>query len=337
MNLDQIDVHDMLNLVSRPMDEPTEFTFHILHIQLAKFMGRQWDLCFGITLPTYQNVLELEQTLRKFELEIPSSLRYQTAQSALARPYLTFQNHMLTFEVAGLRVLLLSPFMFVHPTKESELEELSEAERKQALFHKHAKSVCIAYAKRQLAHLQMYETQAGPAHLAWSGLAMVAFGSAMILVISMIIDPRNSENEQLAEWIVIAEDLLKNLLPINRLAVTALQHLEIIRRRSDLVLCMMGRGRPCSGSEVLPPQTLELSQRLQRATGILSQPVPCMTDLLGHVSASDPFWSTWRTGLYSGHFPGIESLSGGVDPQGLENFLDNCVSMQSRMPPTIAV
>ena len=154
----------------------------------------------------------------------------------------------------------------------------------------------------------------------------------------MIIDPRNPENEELAEWITIAEDLLKDVLPINTLATTALQHLRIIRQRSDLVLCLAGKGvQQDSYSCIASSPTMALGQRIQRASAILAQPVLSLTDLLGHAEANDPFWQTWRTGLFAGHFPGIESLSGHVDPQQLENFLDNCLSMQSRMPPTIAV
>jgi hypothetical protein len=35
--------------------------------------------------------MDFEEQLRKFELELPASLRYQTTQMAVARPYLSFQ------------------------------------------------------------------------------------------------------------------------------------------------------------------------------------------------------------------------------------------------------
>ena len=50
-----------------------------------------WDQCFSIALPTYRQVLDLEEQLRKFELDLPSSFRHQTTQMAAARPYLTYQ------------------------------------------------------------------------------------------------------------------------------------------------------------------------------------------------------------------------------------------------------
>lgn len=50
-----------------------------------------WDRCFSIALPTYRVVMDLEDQLRMFELELPSSFRYQTTQMAVARPYLSFQ------------------------------------------------------------------------------------------------------------------------------------------------------------------------------------------------------------------------------------------------------
>lgn len=56
-----------------------------------RLSGHMWDQCFSVTLPTYRVVMDLEEQLRKFELELPASLRYQTTQMAVARPYLSFQ------------------------------------------------------------------------------------------------------------------------------------------------------------------------------------------------------------------------------------------------------
>ena len=50
-----------------------------------------WDQCFGIALPTYREILVLDEQLSKFELELPFSFRHQTTQIAAARPYLTHQ------------------------------------------------------------------------------------------------------------------------------------------------------------------------------------------------------------------------------------------------------
>jgi hypothetical protein len=35
--------------------------------------------------------MDLEEQIMQFELELPSSFRYQTTQMAVARPYLSFQ------------------------------------------------------------------------------------------------------------------------------------------------------------------------------------------------------------------------------------------------------
>jgi hypothetical protein len=39
--------------------------------------------------------MDWEEQLKKFELELPTSLRYQTTQVATARPYLSLQVCML--------------------------------------------------------------------------------------------------------------------------------------------------------------------------------------------------------------------------------------------------
>ena len=108
MNLDQTDVINIPDLIGKPVDEPTDsckyrhaltmqfpdqrgVVYHLYHCQFQRLAGRIWDQCFCVTLPTYRVVIDLEDQLRKFELDLPSSLRYQTTQMAVARPYLALQ------------------------------------------------------------------------------------------------------------------------------------------------------------------------------------------------------------------------------------------------------
>src|ERR1700761_149015 len=108
MNLDQVDVVDNPDLTGKPVEEPTDScrwrhpipilfpnqwgsVFHLYQSQFQRLSGRIWDQCFCITLPTYRVVVDLEEQLRKFELELPTSLRFQTTQTAVSRPYLPLQ------------------------------------------------------------------------------------------------------------------------------------------------------------------------------------------------------------------------------------------------------
>jgi hypothetical protein len=149
-------------------------------------------------------------------------------------------------------------------------------------------------------------------------------------------DTQNPENEEFEEWIAMAQGILMALKPRNALAKKALEYIDVIRKRTIFVLGVVtGRchaGNPDATYGVAPP--MGLSQRLDRATRMLSQPQPCMADHLGREEASDPFWSTQQPGVFAGHFPGIESLSGPVSPQNLEQFLDSCLSMHARLPHT---
>ena len=112
MNLDQVDIIDTPNLIGKPVEEPTEYceynlplvffrylisplVFHLYHFRFWKLCGHIWDQCFSTTLPTYRVVMDWEDQLKKFELELPTSLRYQTTQMATARPYLSLQVCML--------------------------------------------------------------------------------------------------------------------------------------------------------------------------------------------------------------------------------------------------
>ena len=160
----------------------------------------------------------------------------------------------------------------------------------------------------------------------------------MSIAIAIIMDAQNPENEELEEWIAMAQGILVVIKPYNALAQKALDHLQVIRKRTLFVLGVI-TGR-CAASDlavhgatgVAPP--MSLPQRLDRMTRTLSQPLPYLVDLLGREEAMDPFWSTLRLGVFAGHFPGIESLVGPVSSQNLERFLDSCLSMQSRLPHT---
>ena len=154
-------------------------------------------------------------------------------------------------------------------------------------------------------------------------------------------DAQNPENEELEEWLAMAQGILLVLKPYNALAQKALDHLHVIRKRTLFVLSLM-LGRCAAGDPVLHAtlgvaSPMSLPQRLDRTTRTLSQPPPCLTDLLGREEATDPFWSTSHASVFAGHFPGIESLIGPVNLQNLEEFLDSCLSMHSRLPHTCTV
>ncbi|KAI9447753.1 fungal-specific transcription factor domain-containing protein [Lactarius indigo] len=340
MNLDQVDVVDAPDLTGKPVEEPTDSLFHIYQSKFQKLSGHIWDQCFCVTLPTYRVVLDLEEQLRRFELEIPTSLRFQTAQTTVSRPYLALQYQMLVLEITHNRMQLLRPFLFIHPTKDKDFEGLSSQDKKLSVFHKHARAICVTFCKRQLALLQLLQKSADPGHTSWSGMTLLAFKPALTLAIAIIMDTQNPENEEFEEWIAMAQGILIALKPYNALAKKALEYLDVIRKRTLFVLGVVtGRCRQVAGDpaqdaacDVAPPMVL--SQRLDRAMRMSSQPQPCLVDHLGREEASDSFWSTLHPGVFAGHFPGIESLSGPVSLQSLEQFLDSCLSMHSRLPHT---
>ncbi|KAI0248675.1 fungal-specific transcription factor domain-containing protein [Lactifluus subvellereus] len=338
MNLDQTDVIDTPNLTGKPVEEPTDSLYHLYHCQFQRLTGRIWDQCFCVTLPTYRVVMDMEDQVRKFELDLPTSLRYQTTQMAVARPYLALQYRMMVLEINHHRMQLLRPFLFIHPTKEKDFEGLSVEDKKLSVFHKYARSICVTFCKRQLALLQLLQSSVEPGHLTWTGITLLAFKPALTLAIAIIMDAQNSENEELEEWIAMAQGILEVLKPNNALASKALEQIYVIRVRTLFVLGVI-TGR-CHASDPAVHATsgvaspMGLLQRLDRATRILSQPQPCLVDHLGREEAMDPFWATLHPGVFAGHFPGIESLSGPVNPQNLEQFLDSCLSMHSRLPHT---
>jgi hypothetical protein len=167
----------------------------------------------------------------------------------------------------------------------------------------------------------------------------ITYRGPVTLAIAIIMNAQNPENEEFEEWIAMAQGILEALQPMNALASKALEQVHVIRKRTLFVLGVItGRCARCTSSDhyarfgVAPPMILP--QRLDRATRILSQPQSCLVDHLGREEAMDPFWATVHPGVFAGHFPGIESLGGPVNVQNLEQFLDSCLSMHSRLPHT---
>lgn len=338
MNLDQVDVVNDPNLTGKPMEELTECSYHLYRIELRKLYGRMWDQCFSIALPTYQNVLDFEEQLGKFELGLPFSFRHQTTQMATARPYLTYQYQAITLDIINSRMQLLRPFLFIHPIKEKEYEGLSAQDKKLSKFHKYARSLCVKFCKQQLALLQLIESSAEHVQPTCLGMSLLAFKSALSIAVAIIMDAQNPESVELEEWVAMAQGILEALKSRNALAQKALVHLQVIRKRTLFLLGII-TGRCVTSDPIIHATTgeappMSLPQRLDRMARTLSQSQPGLVDLLGHEEAMDPFWSTLHPSVFAGHFPGIESLVGPVSPQNLEQFLDSCLSMHPRLPHT---
>jgi len=152
-----------------------------------------------------------------------------------------------------------------------------------------------------------------------------------MLVVAIILQPDHPENDELNEWAIFAQDLLKVFRPHNGLAVQALQHMSDVRRRSDFVRCISRDptiGQTCAYAS--GDVTMSVMQRMERAVKILAQPASSLADRLGHDALADNVWDTQRFTAYAARFPGVESLSKPVGD--LENFFDNCTSIHSQPP-----
>ncbi|TFY81811.1 hypothetical protein EWM64_g2203 [Hericium alpestre] len=242
-------------------------------------------------------------------------------------------------QVYHARAALLRPFLFIRSGKTGEgdgqSDDTPDPDGKLYTFHVHAKTMCLIFCKRLLSILSLFQSQVLRAQLRWTTFVLHTYEAALMLAVAIIMDPHNPQNEELEEWIELAQSLLKDLGTYSTLSSNALEHIEVIRKRTAYVLSVTGPptepANYCTAAN--PFVTDPALQRIERATRVLSQPQPSMADLMGHELASDPFWSTLRPGVFAGHFPGIESLSGPINPQNLEHFLDSCLSMQSRLPP----
>lgn len=70
--------------------------FHIQQIKWAQLVGRMWDRCFAVKLPTYQTVLDIENEIQAFENELPVPLNAKVPQTGESPPYLPFQVRVIS-------------------------------------------------------------------------------------------------------------------------------------------------------------------------------------------------------------------------------------------------
>ncbi|KAG5646465.1 hypothetical protein DXG03_003515 [Asterophora parasitica] len=142
------------------------------------------------------------------------------------------------------------------------------------------------------------------------------FRRTMTFAVAIIGDPTSNENEDLEEWISMAQNLLRDIGPSSRLAMKAVEHLDAVRRRTRSV---MHRGYdPSSG----PAPIIPIDHYLPKATQTMAQPQPSMSDVFD-VQSTEPIWQEVASS-YPGRFPGIEVVSSEDDFASFERFLDYC-------------
>ncbi|KIM90631.1 hypothetical protein PILCRDRAFT_916 [Piloderma croceum F 1598] len=316
LNLDQFELRDAPHMQGKSLGQPTDTIFHILQSKWARLIGGMWDQCFCTNAPSYQTVIDIERQIRTFELELPGSFRLQSTQGAMARPYLALQNQIMTLQIYHVRILLLRPFLFIPSTTKSPSPEDKEL----ALFHLYAKTVCITFCKRLLAFQQHLQTQAHRAQLRWSSLVSRVFDSALMFALAILMDPNDNQNEELDEWIGLAVNLVKELGPYNNIAPKGVEALTAIRKRTRLA-------SPSSRSG--DNSTPTVAQYNERATQVLAQPQPSLSELLGQKSAANPLWTDTKATWFAGGIPSIETLCTPVDPvQALNKFLNKCLARE---------
>jgi hypothetical protein len=145
---------------------------------------------------------------------------------------------------------------------------------------------------------------------------------AVMLAVAVLVDPHNSQNEELEEWIALAVAVLRELGQINPVALNAVAGLHVTQQRVQLVVQTSGRGEAHPASNV---PVIGIDHRLDRATHTLAQPQHAIVDSIGETDLDDPLVVQHRIPEFSGNFPGIEFLCSSNGPHTLESFLDTCV------------
>jgi hypothetical protein len=141
-----------------------------------------------------------------------------------------------------------------------------------------------------------------------------------MFALAILMDPNDNQNEELDEWIGLAVNLVKELDPYNVIAPKGVEALTAIRNRTRLA-SLSSR----SGDDSTPT----VAQYNERATQVLAQPQPSLSELLSQKSAANLLWIDTKATWFSGGFPNIETLCTPVDHvEALNKFFDKCLAQE---------
>ncbi|KAF8605476.1 hypothetical protein BDV93DRAFT_62728 [Ceratobasidium sp. AG-I] len=333
LNADQAELIEERELISHPLNQPTEHTFQLLQISWAQVIGQISDHCFSTLTPSYRTVLHMENQIRIFELSLPSAFRPGSGETG-SRPYIMFQTQVLVLQIHHTRVLLLRPFVFKRDVAPYEAEHV----RHQEAFDQYACDVCIQVCKRLLAFQQIMHSQTPRHQLRWFLCVNSAFDAALTLASALILQPNHPLAEDIDYWVRAGQNLLRSMSDFHHVASESVKALHTVRNRS-LVL----RGlSPMDGDGLDPPPVSVglphqhysphqhhlfdplLSAELDRAHRTLAQTPALVADSLGPVEMSNGLWDSVVARVYeTGVLPSsVEMLSAEFDSEELfERFL----------------
>ncbi|TCD70846.1 Factor arrest protein 11 [Steccherinum ochraceum] len=309
MNLDQSHLLDTPNLVGLPLSTPTDYLFQLEQVKWAQLVGKMWDRCFGIKLPTYRMVIDIENEIRQFESEIAPALNATLPQSADSPPYLIFQRQWLTLQVSHLRTLITRPFLFALP----QTDALPETHKVfLTTFSRHARTVCIYYCKQLLSLSHLMQKQSQKSHLRWTSMALRVFDAAMTLAVAVVMDA-SDHSKGLEVWIILAREILRALAFQNTMANNAYSGVDAICKR---VQSIIGQRYPMPS----------LADSDAHAAQMASTPPPSLSDLLGTELAGNSVWSSIEATVFAGNLPGLEAMCGPMLAHAMDDFLSSCLA-----------
>lgn len=334
LNADQAELIEERDLISHPLNQPTEHTFQLLQISWSQVLGQISDHCFNILTPSYRTVLHMENQIRMFEMSLPQAFRHGASEGSV-RPYILFQSQLLILQVHHARVLLLRPFIYKRDVSPYEDEQRGHQEA----FDQYACDVCIQVCKRLLAFQQLMHSQIPRHQLRWFLCVISAFDAALTLASVLILQPHHPLAEDIDYWIRAGHNLLRSMASFHHVASESVKALHDVRNRALVsrgLLAVEGDGQnPPPVSVNVPSQHYAhshshnlfdplLSAELDRAHRTLAQSQTLVADSLGPTELSNTVWDSTPASVYeTGVLPSsVEMLSGEFDAEELfERFL----------------
>ncbi|KAF8743094.1 hypothetical protein RHS02_02614, partial [Rhizoctonia solani] len=332
LNADQAELIEERELISHPINQPTEHTFQLLEISWSQLLGQMSDSCFNIITPSYGAVIHMENQIRLFESGLPNAFKHGATEGS-ARPYIMFQTQLLNLQIYHARVLLLRPFIYKRdvPPYTEEHRALRET------FDQHACDVCIQVwllAFQQVMHSQIPRHQ-----LRWFLCIISIFDAALTLASVLVLQPHHPLADDIDYWIRAGQNLLRSVASFHHVASESVKALHAVRNRAlaaRRLPVVEGDGHNLTPISVnVPAQHYTHSQthnlfdplltaELDRAHRTLGQSQILLADSLGSAEASNPVWEHISATMFeTGVLPSsVEMLSGDFDAEELfERFL----------------
>ncbi|KAH8922332.1 hypothetical protein BT69DRAFT_246173 [Atractiella rhizophila] len=222
-NTDILDLTENGPINIKPLHEPTDYTFHLLHIQLAKLSGEILDKCFAPKGASYDLISEMDEKLADLERNLPVAFRSPSPALMVKRPYLQTQNQLFLLEINWTRALLHRPYLLKKLGTTSNGEEVNLMKSRMAAINFSKK--CISIRRDIDADIPKHYTK-------WFLLGFNVFDATANLCMAIHQDLSDILRiKELDAWVMQGREVLLSMINTNSCAPQGVEAIDSMRTK----------------------------------------------------------------------------------------------------------